>query len=157
MNDQEVIGHYVPGQGGADFTPALSQSSELFRSLVADDLTSFEKHVGSLGSFNSGSWHTVLYWSAAADGQGSEPKVEAKFRTLAMLATQHGSVRVLSYLLSRGSCPTDKAKDGADCYLVSVLQAWPTLGHLPPATVSPRPGADHTGLLTRLCSSVMEC
>jgi hypothetical protein len=122
MNDQEVIGHYVPGQGGADFAPALHQSSELFRSLVADDLTSFEKHVGSLGSFNSGSWHTVLYWSAAADGQGSEPKVEAKSRTLAMLATQHGSVRVLSYLLSRGSCPTDKAKDGADCYLVSVLQ-----------------------------------
>jgi hypothetical protein len=122
---EQVIGHYVPAEGGEGWQAALAQSTELFRSLVADDLAAFERHLAALdpsehSSSSSSSWHTVLFWSAANPEQQNEAKVEAKSRTLAMLATQHGSLRVLSYLLSKGSCPTEKApKDGADCYAVS--------------------------------------
>lgn len=123
---EQVIGHYVPaGQetGSSGWQAALAQSTDLFRALVSDDLTTFEKHLGSLGPSAHSSWHTVLFWSAAphaAEENEAAGKVEAvaRSRTLAMLATQHGSVRVLSYLLSSGADPTTKAKDGADCYTV---------------------------------------
>jgi hypothetical protein len=126
---EQVIGHYVPAgqeEGSSGWRAALAQSTDLFRALVSDDLTAFEKHLGSLGPSAHSSWHTVLFWSApphtaAAAGEDEAPsKVEAvaRSRTLAMLATQHGSVRVLSYLLSSGADPTTKAKDGADCYTV---------------------------------------
>jgi hypothetical protein len=120
---EQVIGHYVPAEGEG-WQAALAQSTELFRSLVADDLAAFKRHLAASdpSEHSSSSWHTVLFWSAANPEQQNEAKVEAKSRTLAMLATQHGSVRVLSYLLSEGSCPTEKApKDGADCYAVSAV------------------------------------
>lgn len=134
---EQVIGHYVPaGQetGSSGWQAALAQSTDLFRALVSDDLTTFEKHLGSLGPSAHSSWHTVLFWSAsphAAEENEAAGKVEAvaRSRTLAMLATQHGSVRVLSYLLSSGADPTTKAKDGADCYTVGgVAPADPAAG-----------------------------
>lgn len=121
---EQVIGHYVPaGKEGEGWQAALAQSTDLFKALVADDLTAFQRHLAASASSehssSSSSWHTVLFWSAANPEQQNEAKVEAKSRTLAMLATQHGSMRVLAYLLSKGSCPTEKTKDGADCFTVS--------------------------------------
>ena len=126
MGDQ-VIGHYVPGQDGQGWKAVQANSTDLFKALVQDDLQAFEKLFASsepgVPSCSSSSWHTVLFWTSAADSKDGEARArtEAKSRTLAMLATQHGSVRVLSFLLSKGSCPTEQAKDGADCYTVSVV------------------------------------
>lgn len=144
---EQVIGHYVPAeQGSSGWQAALAQSTDLFRALVSDDLTTFEKHLASLGPSAHSSWHTVLFWSApphAAEENEAAGKVEAvaRSRTLAMLATQHGSMRVLSYLLSSGADPTTKAKDGADCYTVSgagVAPADPAAGESLPRSSSPR-------------------
>lgn len=117
MGEQTVIGHYVAGQDGS-WQPALQQSSDLFKALVADDLNSFEQQLSSVD--NSSSFHTVLYWSGSADSNdAASPKVEAKSRTLAMLATHHSAVRVLSYLLSKGCDPKlSCSKDGLSCYEV---------------------------------------
>lgn len=120
MGDQ-VVGHYVPCQDGQGYKAVLANSTDLFKALVNDDLQEFEKLFASPESgvsCSSSSSHTVLFWSASTSSQ-DEAKVEAKSRTLAMLATQHGSVRVLSFLLSKGSCPTEQAKDGQTCYTVS--------------------------------------
>lgn len=141
--DGTVLGHYVPDARDG-WVPTLANSTDLFKSLVADDLTAFERQAAELdasegSSGSTSSWHTLLYWSGGglqqaappplvADGSSSTSdavasKVQAKQRTLLMLATQHGSVRVLAYLLSKGQgCPTDKAPgDGVDCYQVSGL------------------------------------
>lgn len=122
MQGEQVIGHYVVGQQGEGWQAALAQSTDLFKALVADDLTAFEKQLASLGPGAHSSWHTVLCWSAPSPEQQNETKAQS--RTLAQLATQHGSVRVLSYLLSSGADPAQKARDGADCYTVRAVSQW---------------------------------
>jgi len=118
---EQVVGHYVSGSEG--WQPALQQSTDLFKALVSDDLNKFEEQVTTVCP-GSSTWHTVLYWSStsADSSDAASPKVEAKSRTLAMLAAQHNAVRVLSYLLSRGqgeaSNPKLLSKDGLNCYSV---------------------------------------
>ncbi len=104
-----VIGHYIESQA-KQWIPALAQSTELFKAVVNDDITRLEE-IGDAGLL---SYRTVLYWS---DGKEATPKVEAKSRSLAQIACKHGSLRVLSYLLSKGANP-HAAKDGLSCYEV---------------------------------------
>jgi hypothetical protein len=66
-----------------------------------------------------------LHWSGNAEGGGedggaSSPKVEAKSRTLAMLAIQHNALRVLAALLAKGADPQLRTTDGGgqNCYEV---------------------------------------
>eukprot|EP00879_Flechtneria_rotunda_P008263 GHRR01008656.1.p1 GENE.GHRR01008656.1~~GHRR01008656.1.p1 ORF type:complete len:507 (+),score=133.37 GHRR01008656.1:159-1679(+) len=107
MEQSEVIGHYV--QSGDHWVPALDQSSKLFRAVVEDDITAFEAAVDLSTAL---CWHTILCW---CEGQEATAKVEAKSRSLAMLATQHGSLRVLSWVLSKGVNPKQQ-RDGLSCY-----------------------------------------
>jgi len=76
---EQVVGHYVSGSEG--WQPALQQSTDLFKALVADDLNKFEEQVATVCPGST--WHTVLYWSStsADSSDAASPKVEAKSRT----------------------------------------------------------------------------
>lgn len=104
MDGSVCIGHYVSAADG--WAPALEQSTDLFRAVVADDISRFEAHADGLTAA-----HKVLYWS-------HNKKVEVKSRTLAMLATQHGALRVLAALLAKGANPKLASDDGLSCYEV---------------------------------------
>jgi hypothetical protein len=110
----EVIGHYVQqqGEGGSQWVPALDQSTELFKAVIGDDISRVEQlYTGHGGS----STHVCLFWGESKEQAGA-PRVEAKNRSLAAIATQHGSLRVLSYLLSKGVNPRSEG-----LYEVSVM------------------------------------
>lgn len=113
-----VLGHYVFADG--TWSPALQQSTELFKAVVADDISSFEREIDAFEAAHL-RWWSVLYWSDSS--KEAAPRVEAKTRSLAMIATQHGSLRVLSFLLSKGCNPTEccpGAQAGNGCYEVRV-------------------------------------
>ncbi|WIA40824.1 hypothetical protein OEZ86_004501 [Tetradesmus obliquus] len=99
----EVIGHYVQqqGEGGYQWVPALDQSTELFKAVIGDDISRVEQLYTGLGGSST---HVCLFWGESKEQTGA-PRVEAKSRTLAAIATQHGALRVLSYLLSKGVNP----------------------------------------------------
>jgi hypothetical protein len=111
----EVIGHYVQqqGEGGSQWVPALDQSTELFKAVIGDDISRVEQlYTGHGGS----STHVCLFWGESKEQAGA-PRVEAKNRSLAAIATQHGALRVLSYLLSKGVNPRSEG-----LYEVSIRQ-----------------------------------
>jgi hypothetical protein len=129
---------------------------------VGDDVSGFE---GALGAGDPDQWHTVLWWSGGGGGDGdaasgasdaaaASPKVEAKSRTLAMLAIQHNALRVLALLLSKGANPRQRTKDGGglSCYEVRRARrgARRQLGlHAlragwPPGAITPGPGGLYT-------------
>lgn len=119
MSQSGVLGIYLAHTStqGSQLSPALQQSTELFKALVSDDLNAFES---ALGSASTNTWHTVLYVSGA-DEEGAAPKVEAKSRTLSMLAIQHNALRVLAFLLSKGADPGLLSADGLSAYQVCKL------------------------------------
>eukprot|EP00882_Tetradesmus_deserticola_P014591 GHRQ01015521.1.p2 GENE.GHRQ01015521.1~~GHRQ01015521.1.p2 ORF type:complete len:150 (-),score=12.21 GHRQ01015521.1:867-1316(-) len=99
----EVIGHYVQqqGEGGSQWVPALDQSTELFKAILGDDISRVEQLCTGQGGSST---HVCLFWGESKEQAGA-PRVEAKNRSLAAIATQHGALRVLSYLLSKGVNP----------------------------------------------------
>jgi hypothetical protein len=120
-----VFGHYISKDGALQ--PVLQESSELFAAIVGDSIAKVEEEFepGPYSRLNQ--LMPVLYW-----GSNTEPKadttpneasastsVAVKSRTLVMLASFHGSLRVLSYLLSKGADPTIKSPDGLTAYDVS--------------------------------------
>lgn len=130
-----VLGHYTL-QGSA-WQPALQESSTLFKAIVSDTAGPIEqlieKEPTKLNVFR-----LVLYWDSSALATGEENKAEepntavnVKHRTLLMLAAFHGSLRVLSCLLSQGADPKVATPDGLTVYDVSVhiVLCWPC-GHL---------------------------
>jgi hypothetical protein len=120
-----VFGHYISKDGALQ--PVLQESSELFAAIVGDAIARVEDEFEP-GPYNRlNQLMPVLYW-----GSNTEPKadttpneasastsVAVKSRTLVMLASFHGSLRVLSYLLSKGADPTVKSPDGLTAYDVS--------------------------------------
>lgn len=107
MEENTVVGHIVSSNCG--WIPALEQSTELFQAVVSDDISRLETLFDASTCLTTGV--PVLYW-------GADKKVEVKSRTLAMLAAQHGSLRVLSFLLSKGADPKQMSIDGLTCYEV---------------------------------------
>jgi hypothetical protein len=107
MEENTVVGHIVSSNCG--WIPALEQSTELFQAVVSDDISKLETLFDASTCLTTGV--PVLYW-------GADKKVEVKSRTLAMLAAQHGSLRVLSFLLSKGADPKQMSIDGLTCYEV---------------------------------------
>lgn len=125
----EVFGHYIQRNGGT-WEPLLSESSALFGHTVEDNISSVEKELES-NAARLNQLHHILYWSSAPNGssdatqQGSEAKtsVSVKFRSLLHLACYHGSLRVVSYLLSKGADARLKSPgDGQTAHDVSRLE-----------------------------------
>lgn len=117
MDSDTVLGHYVADASG-QWVPALQQSTELFKAVVNDDISKFERELDALGSGLLGAF-TILYWSEGKGGEQATPQVQAKARTLLALAVYHGSLRVLSHLLSKGANPK-AGQDGQNAYEVGV-------------------------------------
>eukprot|EP00878_Enallax_costatus_P006908 GHUV01007238.1.p1 GENE.GHUV01007238.1~~GHUV01007238.1.p1 ORF type:complete len:126 (-),score=11.59 GHUV01007238.1:615-992(-) len=115
MDSETVLGHYVADATG-QWVPALQQSTELFKAIVNDDINPFESEFDALGSGSLGAF-TILYWSEGKGGEQATPQVQAKARSLLALAVHHGSLRVLSYLLSKGANPR-AGQDGQSAYEV---------------------------------------
>lgn len=121
--DGVVFGHYIHSQDGS-WKPVLSESSELFKAIVSDAITQVEEEFepARLNSF-----FTLLYWGSnqveKADTKDASTNVSVKHRTLVMLAAFHGSMRVLSFLLSKGGDPGLTSPDGLNAYDVSACMA----------------------------------
>lgn len=125
----EVFGHYIQRNGS--WEPLLSESSALFVHVVEDNISLVEKELESNGA-RLNQLHHILYWGSAPNGsselatqQGSEAKtsVSVKFRSLLHLGCYHGSLRVVSYLLSKGADARLKSPgDGKTAHDVSRLE-----------------------------------
>jgi hypothetical protein len=134
--DSEVLGHYLLERG--ILTPLLSESSQLFVSVVTDQLQAVEAALESNGAAANQPF-LVLQWSpetkaaveTAATSTGSVPKtsVTVKQRTLLMVAAHAGALRAVAALLNRGADPSRKGPDGMTAYEVRKAAAATTKQH----------------------------
>ena len=133
--ESEVIGHYLVPAHGRPAQPLLHESTVIFQDVVSDKLSTVEVAVeADAGKLNQ--FFLILHWASDVKGgtgpgldSGAEvldanaamakASVMVKQRTLLMIAAHAGSLRVLSYLLSRGAEPSRKSPDGLTAYDVS--------------------------------------
>lgn len=115
----EVFGLYSQRSTGC-YDPVFQGSHKLFIATVLDDINTVVAEVASEPSLLN-RWHLVLHCAqqhtAPGEMNGDQHAnhgslgVSFKSRTLTMIAAAHASLRVLSYLLSRGSDPSVVAPD----------------------------------------------
>lgn len=128
INSDAVLGHYTLQK--TLWQPALHDSSSLFQAITSDASAPIEQLIEKDPS-KLNSFRLLLYWGSSPGDQlelqESHTAVTVKHRTFLMLAAYHGSLRVLSFLLSQGANPKVQSPDGLSAYDVSACIALPLL------------------------------
>lgn len=115
---ESVMGHYM--QQGQQLLPLLGVSGALFNAVVSDVDSIVEQELEA-NPQKLNQEFLILCWNQdianspegdAAESLPSKPNASVIHRTLLMLACYHGSLRVVSLLLSKGTDPLAKAQDG---------------------------------------------